>query len=108
MPLNSNHEEGDEILDAQIGPHKRTYAQTAAYVDQVRKTERWPDLCDRIRQFHEARGTRVESRKDAIALVIMQATLVVMAEFVDGEGWVPEPWLMKYVIAPEDDGGDAA
>src|ERR687892_1016429 len=45
-------------------PHKRTYAQTAAYVDQVRKTERWFDLCDRIRQYHEACNTPVETGED--------------------------------------------
>jgi hypothetical protein len=77
-----------------IGPHARTYAETVAYVDQMRETERWLELCEEFREFARTKGNSEEGAK--LAAVLM-AVVQIMMEFTGAElGELPKSWVTTY------------
>jgi hypothetical protein len=77
-----------------IGPHKRSYAETAAYVDKVRKTKRWAKLC-----VENIRLSPKMTLEDARAVAFHTVTLLLMQEFVGDK--VPVRWVDAYLAVPE-------
>ena len=90
-----------------IGPRKRTYGETAAYVDQVRKTKRWRKLCEEFREFARSQGDSEEGANVAavfltVAQLIMDFTGAELGQVPRSwvkmclDGKVPQDWITKY------------
>jgi hypothetical protein len=78
-----------------IGPHKRTYRETAAYVDQVRKTKRWRTLCEVFRQLARTKGDSDErANPAAVVLTVAQLIMEVTGAELDQ---VPRSWVTTYL-----------
>jgi hypothetical protein len=80
-----------------IGPRKRTYAETTAYVDQMRQTERWLELCAVFGEFARTQGDSDSEEGVKLAAAFM-AVVQLMMDFTGAElGELPRSWVTGYL-----------
>jgi hypothetical protein len=72
-----------------IGPHNRTYAETA-HVDE---TKRWAELCEELAEFAPYQW---HPEKEVGAAGVMMALTHVMARF-SGNGELRQAWVLAYL-----------
>jgi hypothetical protein len=78
-----------------IGPHKRTYAETVAYLDQTRETEGWRELYKEFREFAETRG---DGEDWAELAAVLGPVIQLMADFTGAEpAELPRSWVIAYL-----------